>query len=104
MKVKAIKELETCFNRYENTFDLSLLRSVHSGLVSSIDKQYWDSTACFTWLNDLDKSIPGQKQSFIDNWAELYDDMLSTYNWLTDSNGNMNPKTEYERPIYVRKI
>ena len=89
MKVKAIKELETCFNRYETHFDLSLLRSVHSGLVSSIDKQYWDSTACFTWLNDLDKSIPGQKQSFINNWSELYDDMLSTHSWRIDENGNM---------------
>jgi MoaA/NifB/PqqE/SkfB family radical SAM enzyme len=104
MKVKAIKELETCFHRYESTFDLSLLKSVHSGLESSIDKQYWDSKACFTWLDDLEKSIPGQKQSFIDNWPELYDDMLNTHSWLTDVNGNMNPKTEFDRPIYVRKI
>jgi hypothetical protein len=104
MKVKAIKELETCFNRYETHFDLSLLRSVHSGLVSSIDKQYWDSTACFTWLNDLDKSIPGQQQAFMDNWKELYDDMLATASWLKDENGNMNPKDEFNRPIYVRKV
>lgn len=103
MKVKAIKELETCFNRYENNFDLTLLKSVYSGLESSIDNQYYDSKACFTWLDDLDKSIPGQRQAFIDNWQQLYDDMLDTYSWCVDKNGHANPRDEFNRPIYLRK-
>jgi MoaA/NifB/PqqE/SkfB family radical SAM enzyme len=103
MKVKAIKELETCFNRYENNFDLTLLKSVYSGLESSIDNQYYDSKACFTWLDDLDKSIPGQRQAFIDNWQQLYEDMLDTYSWHVDKNGHINPRDEFDRPIYVRK-
>lgn len=102
MKVKALKELEICFDRYDKHFDLSLLKSVHVGLEASMDTQYYNSEAAFTWLNELDKSIPGQKQSFIDLWPEVYNDMNITRSWETNETGKYLTDIN-NRPIYKTK-
>jgi hypothetical protein len=99
MKVKAMKELEICFDRFDKHFDLSLLKSVHTGLEASMDIQYYNSEAAFTWLSDLDKSIPGQKQAFIDLWPEVYSDMQLTRTWELNSSGKYLADSN-NRPTY----
>lgn len=105
LKVKALAELEKCFNRFDKHFDLSLLKLVYTGLEASVEKQYYNSETAFTWLNDLDKSIPGQKESFIKLWPEVYDDMTNTRMWELNTSvkyfGNYLTDTN-NRPIYKR--
>jgi MoaA/NifB/PqqE/SkfB family radical SAM enzyme len=78
LKIKAIAELELCFSRYENKFDMTLLKTIHKNLVSSLEAtQDYTTIEHINWLDELECLIPNKKASFIELWPDVYREIIT---------------------------
>ena len=95
-KVKAAEELEKCFELYGDKYNMDLLKPIYDNLKESISGPFHPSSKPqFDWLDEIERSIAGKKEQFIELWPELYEVMKDSYN--VDYPGPDN------KIIYIRK-
>jgi MoaA/NifB/PqqE/SkfB family radical SAM enzyme len=85
LKVKAVNELEKVFVKYENKYDMTLLKKIYESLLSTLTTQFFTSNDAINFLNTLDKQIPNKKQEFIINYTDLYIELLGTQYFVLNS-------------------
>lgn len=96
-KQKAIIELEKCFSLYGEKYNMDLLKPIYESLKQSVTEPHHPSSkAQFDWLDQIEQSIPGKKEKFIELWPELYEVMKDSYN--VDYT-----HTDENKIIYIRK-
>jgi hypothetical protein len=78
LKIKAIAELELCISRYEDKFNMDLLKNIHKKVVDSLsDQQGYTTIEHAKWLDELNGQIPNKKSSFIELWPNIYQEIIN---------------------------
>jgi sulfatase maturation enzyme AslB (radical SAM superfamily) len=78
LKIKAVSELELCISRYEDKFNMDLLKNIHKKVVDSLgDQQEYTTMEHAKWLEELNGQIPNKKSSFIELWPEIYQEIIN---------------------------
>ena len=78
LKIKAVAELELCISRYEDKFNMDLLKNIHKKVVDILSyQQEYTTIEHAKWLDELNGQIPNKKSAFIELWPSIYQEIIN---------------------------